>query len=133
MTGNTVYPESKYVKEAPCCYSGPIYVNLKCIIISIFLAMFYWFAPPKNKWVLIAILYFTYLGIAWYDEYLCSQELGPTYLKWYYHWAKPPTSFQSEMYNNLCPEIEREILTVDLIILILIAIFIPSFIRWNPK
>lgn len=115
------------------CYSGPIYTNIKCILISIGLALGYWFAPPKNKWVLLGILFFTYLAIAWYDEYLCSKPLGPTYLKWYYDWGKPPKSFQSKAYDNLCPELERNILTVDIMVLIIILLLTPAFLRWDPK
>lgn len=115
------------------CYSGPIYTNTKCIIISIALALGYWLAPPKNKWVLLGILYFTYLAIAWYDEYLCSKPFGPTYLKFFYDWAKPPNSMQSKMYDNLCPKIEKEILNIDIIIIILALIVMPFFLRWDPK
>jgi hypothetical protein len=119
--------------SAEQCYSGPIYTNVKCIIISMLLAGGYWFAPHRNKWVLLSILYFTYLAIAWYDELLCSKPFGPTYLKWFYEWGKPKDSFQSKMYSNLCPSIESKILTVDIIILIIILISLPTFIRWNPK
>ena len=114
------------------CYSGPIYTNMKCIIISLGLALGYWFAPPKNKWILLGIIYFTYLAIAWYDRYLCSEPFGPTYLKWYYNWAKPKDSFQSEAYANLCPDIERHILIVDVVILVILVILAPRFLRWNP-
>lgn len=76
------------------CYEGPITGNTKCIVISIFCALFYWYMPPKNKWVLVGILYFTYLAIAWYDEYLCSRTLTPSYLRqnfknFYLIWYKP--------------------------------------------
>jgi hypothetical protein len=115
------------------CYSGPIYANMKCIVISLVLAAGYWFAPPKNKWVLLGILYFTYLAIAWYDEYLCSKPFGPTYLKFFYDWAKPSSSMQSVKYDNLCPNIESQILTIDLVIILIGIILAPRFLRWNPK
>ena len=35
------------------CYNGPLTGNAKCVVISISLALSYWVAPPKNKWVLI--------------------------------------------------------------------------------
>ena len=69
----------------------------KCIIISIALALFYWFAPHRNKYVLLFILYFTYLLIAYYDHYYdCGRgQFGPTFLRTYYEWAKPKNSKQS--------------------------------------
>lgn len=114
------------------CYDGPIYTNLKCIIISIAIAIGYWFAPPKNKWVLVSILYFTYVAIAWYDEYLCSKPLGPTYLRWFYEWAKPRKSYQSIKYSNLCTDIEQQIFTVDIIVFVIVLIALPYFLGWNP-
>ena len=38
------------------CYDGPLTGNLKCVVISLLFASMYWFAPPKNKWVLAGIL-----------------------------------------------------------------------------
>lgn len=115
------------------CYDGPITGNSKCVIISILLAIFYWYAPPKNKWILLFILYTTYLGIAWYDEYLCERVLTPSYLRHFYEWAKPRGSMQSKTYKNLCPEPERKILIVDTILALLGLLFLPYFLKWNPK
>ena len=115
------------------CYDGPITGNSKCVVISIFLAIFYWYAPPKNKWILLFILYTTYLGIAWYDEYLCERVLTPSYLRHFYEWAKPRKSMQSKEYKNLCPEPARKILIVDAILALLGLLFLPYFLKWNPK
>jgi hypothetical protein len=115
------------------CYEGPLTGNLKCVVISILLAAFYWFAPQKNKWVLLAILYITYLLIAWYDHYLCERVLTPTYLRHFYDWAKPPGSMQSKLYKNLCPKAASKILKVDIIIAITAVLLLPSFLKWNPK
>ena len=115
------------------CYEGPITGNIKCIVISIFCALFYWYMPHKNKWVLVGILYFTYLAIAWYDEYLCSRTLTPSYLRHFYEWAKPTNSMQSIQYKNLCPKQAHEILIVDITILLIIIAAVPYFLKWNPK
>lgn len=115
------------------CYEGPLTGNLKCVLISLLLASMYWFAPPKNKWILISILYFTYLAIAWYDAYLCDRQLTPSYLRHFYDWAKPRNTLQNKQYNNLCPSAERKIVIVDIIVLICILAFIPTFVAWKPQ
>lgn len=53
----------------------PFSLNLKCIIFSILLAGGYWFLPPKNIIVLLSLLYFPYLALAWYD-YVYDCRLG---------------------------------------------------------
>lgn len=45
-----------------------IVLNPKCVFISLGLAAGYWFAPPKNVYVLGSLLVGTYFAIAWYDE-----------------------------------------------------------------
>lgn len=117
------------------CYDGPVSTNLKCIVISFALAGAYWFAPPRNKWVLLGILYFTYLAIAWYDWiYVCTNNsFGPTYLRHFYEWAKPYDSDQSKKYRNLCPELEKKILYVDIAVLLAALAITPHFLAWNPN
>ena len=115
------------------CYSGPLTGNLKCIVISIILAGGYWYLPPKNKWVLAFILYATYLAIAWYDAYLCERTLTPSYLRHFYEWAKPAKLKQSQMYQNLCPEAERKILIVDILLFVALLALLPTFLKWTPQ
>ena len=51
-------------------------INEKCLIITIVLALLYWYAPQKNWWVVGGILFFGYIAIAWYDEiYNCDNRL----------------------------------------------------------
>jgi hypothetical protein len=114
------------------CYEGPLTGNAKCVVISILLAIGYWFSPPKNKWVLVGILYFTYIAIAWYDAYLCERTLTPSYLRHFYDWAKPRNTFQHQQYQNLCASAERKILIVDVIIAIAIVLMFPMFLAWKP-
>ena len=64
---NITNKELNDIKNKEKCYDGPITGNIKCIIISIILALLYWFLPSKNKYVLIFILYITYILIAYYD------------------------------------------------------------------
>ena len=59
-------------------------VNWKCIIFTMILAIGYWFLPKKNKWILLGLLYFPYLVLAWYDHYYkCERNMGPTYLAFF--------------------------------------------------
>ena len=116
------------------CYDGPITGNVKCIVISLVLAGLYWYLPYRNKYVLLFILYSTYLAIAYYDFiYDCRRgQFGPTFLRTYYEWAKPRKSKQNIIYSNLCPENERIILIVDIAVFIMILFITPHFIRWKP-
>lgn len=107
--------------------------NAKCIILSIALAAGYWFLPRRNKWILLAILYFTYLAIAWYDYYYrCERDMRPTYLAYFYDFLKPPKSRQVLEWKAWPPELKRKIQRVDLIILIIIIAITPWFLRWKP-
>ena len=132
---NMTDKELHLIKTKQKCYDGPITGNIKCIIISITLALFYWFAPHRNKYVLLFILYFTYLLIAYYDHYYdCGRgQFGPTFLRTYYEWAKPKNSKQSIIYSNLCPEKERLIMYVDIGVFISALIILPFFIKWKPN
>ena len=108
--------------------------NWKCIFISLFLAGAYWYLPNRNKYVLVAILYLTYLAIAWYDHiYKCERNLKPTYLAYYYKWFKPYDGKQREEFRNWPAKLKRKILVVDLIILGLILLALPTFLKWKPK
>jgi hypothetical protein len=109
-------------------YTGEPTANLKCIIISIFCALFYWFAPRRNKYVLVAILYLIYLCIAWYDYlYLCERSMSPTYLSLFYIWFKPKASKQIIEYKNWDPKIKKRVIIVDVIVLLTLLALTPVF------
>lgn len=84
----------------------PFSLNIKCIIITIILALCYWYLPQKNIYVLFTILWITYILIAWYDYvYKCDYKLKPTLFplgKYIYLPFKPP-DYQRE-YKNLSKE-----------------------------
>jgi len=127
--------EFQEIKNGKKCFAGPVDTNLKCIVISLFLAAGYWYLPKKNKWVLLGILYFIYLAIAWYDHwYDCRRNaLGPTYLKFFYSWAKPKDSYQNILYANTCKKLNNKILFIDMLVLFCGIILLPSFLKWRPK
>ena len=105
-------------------------VNLKCIVFTIVLAAGYWFLPHRNKYVLLALFYFPYLALAWYDWYAdCDRNLGPTYLANFYWWAKPPESRQVVAYKNWSPRIKAKIALVDLIVILVAVSMTPWFLR----
>jgi len=112
----------------------PPALNLKCIVITAYLALTYWFLPPRNKYILLCLAYFPYLILAWYDWiYACQHNFGPTYLAHFYSWAKPQNSRQIQIYKNWAPSIKRKVVAVDLIVAIAILCLIPMFVNWKPK
>tara|TARA_X000001036_G_C20550058_1_gene753989 strand:- start:248 stop:628 length:381 start_codon:yes stop_codon:yes gene_type:complete len=112
----------------------PPSINLKCIVFTILLALGYWYLPKKNKWILLILLYFPYLVLAWYDYYYdCGRNFGPTYLMHYYEFFKPKESRQRKLYDNWHPKYKRRVLIVDIIVLLGIIIIAPYFLKWKPK
>jgi hypothetical protein len=107
--------------------------NYKCIVLSIFFGLFYWFAPSKNKWILAAILYFTYLALAWYDHfYGCTNNsLKPTFLYSFYG-ALKPKDYRQE-YARWKPGTKRLVASVDVGIALLLLAGFPFFLKWNPS
>ena len=109
-------------------------LNLKCIVFTIVLASGYWFVPKRNKWVLLFLLYFPYLILAWYDHvYICERNMGPTYLSLFYAWAKPKNSAQIKEYKDWNPVIKKRVLKVDLAIFVIGLACVPAFLKWSPR
>ena len=107
-------------------YTPPA-VNLKCIVFTILLASGYWYLPSRNKYVLIALAYFPYLALAWYDWiYACQHNFGPTYLANFYSWAKPQGSSQIKSYKNWAPEIKRKVELVDIAVAVALLLLLPQ-------
>jgi len=120
-------------KDKPC-YDAKPSVNWKCIWFTVGLASGYWFLPKKNKWILLALLYFPYILLAYYDHwYDCRRNMGPTYLAMFYHWAKPQDSKQINDFKNWCPEIRKKVLMIDFVILLGGLFLLPMFMKWKPK
>jgi hypothetical protein len=85
----------------------PFALNIKCIIFSLLLAAGYWFLPQKNLIVIVALLYFPYLALAWYDYYYdCRKgQLQPTVFPFgeYVYLPFKPPDYQ-QRYNELSQE-----------------------------
>jgi hypothetical protein len=77
----------------------PFKFNIKCIIFTLVIACGYWFLPKKNIWILLFLLWFPYIALAWYDySYNCQDKLLPTAVPFgRYIWLpfKPP-GYQAE-------------------------------------
>ena len=112
----------------------PPAANVKCIVFTILLASGYWFLPSRNKWVLVALAYFPYLALAWYDWlYKCQHNFGPTYLAHFYSWAKPQNSRQIKIYNNWNPQIKQRVAFVDIFVALCLLALLPVFLSWKPQ
>ena len=107
--------------------------NYKCVALSIFFAGFYWFAPPKNKWILVSILYLTYLALAWYDHLFdCkNNSLKPTFLYSFYGVLKPKA--YQEDYEAWKPETKSLVATVDACIMLGLTMALPFFLMWRRR
>lgn len=85
----------------------PFALNIKCIIFTLLLAGGYWYLPQRRLWILVALLYFPYLALAWYDYYYdCRQGLlQPTVFpfgEYLYLPFKPPD--YKERYDQMSDE-----------------------------
>lgn len=100
----------------------PLSLNPKCIIFSLILAGGYWLLPHKSIPVLIALLYFPYLAMAWYDyTYNCSNRLNPTIFpfgRWLYLPFKPPD--YKQRYDELSSDSKKTIAKWDRFFLLVI-------------
>ena len=109
--------------------------NIKCIWFTMLIVGIYWFLP-RNKYILVFLLWAPYLWMAWYDMYYVCQKgtFGPTYLRSYYEWAKPYDSEQLKAYRNWCPKHARKVFIVDVVIaIVLVIVYFTFFRHWNPK
>ena len=106
---------------------------LKYILFGIVISLGHYCLPKKNKWILLCILYFSYLMMAYYDHYFnCERNLGPTYLAMFYDWIKPQDSKQIIMYKHWCENHKNNVVMIDKIVLSIVFLFGPTFIKWNP-
>jgi hypothetical protein len=85
----------------------PFALNIKCIVFTALLAGGYWYLPHKNPWVLVFLLWFPYIAMAWYDySYQCQlDKLKPTLVPFgRYVWLPfKPKGYKDE-FNKMPPE-----------------------------
>lgn len=93
----------------------PLALNIKCVVFSLLIAGGYWYLPHKSVPVLVALLYFPYLAMAWYDYvYECNYKLQPTIFpfgRWLYLPFKPQE--YKDAYENLSEDSKNKIAQWD--------------------
>jgi hypothetical protein len=115
------------------CLNTPPATNIKCIFFTLFVLTIYFL--PKNKWILLLLLYLPYGILAHYDWiYQCDGggSFKPTYLRMFYEFWKPYCSKQRIGYRNWCPKQSNHVFWVDIVMLILFLIFfVKYFLPWD--
>jgi hypothetical protein len=100
----------------------PLALNAKCVVFSLLIASGYWYLPQKSLPVLVALLYFPYLALAWYDYvYQCKYKLKPTIFplgRWLYLPFKPKE--YKDSYENLSQESKQTIAKWDKFFILII-------------
>lgn len=88
--------------------------------------------PPQSKWVLLGILYFAYIVMAWFD-YLtnCERKLGLSYLAHLYLWAKPQGSEQVHLFYDACDDVRHDILFYDRAVALSTIAFMSVWVNSN--
>jgi hypothetical protein len=115
-------------------FNTPLYLNLKCILFSIFIILIYYLPKPQDVSHNIIMIFLlgtsAYIIMAWYDViYDCNDRLKPTFLGWI---SKPfkPKEYQQQ-YENLPVKYKKIIRNVDIFVLaiLLITFLYPFFIQ----
>jgi hypothetical protein len=118
-------------------FNTPLYLNLKCIIFSIFLIFIYYLPKPQSIYHNIIMIFLLgtsgYIALAWYDViYDCNDRLKPTLFGWITKSFKPPE--YQQQYEKLPLKTKKVIRTFDIFVLIILLItFIYPFLIQNPK
>lgn len=106
-------------------FGAPLYLNIKCLIFSLFVLIVYWLPNPKSRThnFVMAFLLGTasYILLAWYDVlYDCNDQLKPTLLGWL---SKPfkPAKYSNE-YDKLPLKTKKIIRYVDIFVLSIVFI-----------
>ena len=114
-------------------FGTPLYLNVKCLIVSGIVLLVYWLPHPKNfmhKFVAAFLLATaTYIGLAWYDVlYECNDHLKPTLLGWMSKYFKPPE--YGKKYDELPVKYQKIIRNFDIAVLgIVVLAFVYPFLH----
>ena len=115
-------------------YDVPPAINEKCIVFTAALALGYWFLPAANKYVLVALCFFPYLWLSYYDvAYGAKRNMGPTFLADFYDWAKIPSSKQIVVWKHWRPKYKLQVRAADAAVLLILLLALPVFMKWKPK
>jgi hypothetical protein len=102
---------------------------LRPLVAGILMVLLLKFLPPRNKIILLGVLYFPYLIMAIYDYHFncIRNQLGPTFLALFYSWAKPAYSTQIETYKKWHPHWKDMIRKVDTMVLVILLVLYPLY------
>ena len=106
-------------------FNTPLYLNIKCLIFSLFIIIIYYLPHPNNLAHNIIMMFLlgttAYILMAWYDVlYDCNDRLKPTFLGWISGPFKP--SEYQKQYEELPLKYKKIIRNVDIFILIILLI-----------
>ncbi len=93
----------------------PFEYNLKCVIFTLVLAGGYWYAPPKNLYILFFLLWAPYIALAWYDySYNCETKMkyAPFPFGRYIFMPFKPKDYQ-KTYDELTDEQKQFVVNAD--------------------
>jgi hypothetical protein len=84
----------------------PFKFNVKCIVFTALLAGGYWYLPYRKIWILLFLLWFPYIAMAWYDYmYTCKDKLEPTAIPFgRYIWLPFKPKGYKDKFNKLPKE-----------------------------
>ena len=108
-------------------FGTPLYLNVKCLIVSAAVLIVYWLPHPKafSHRAVAAFLLATatYISLAWYDVlYDCNDHLKPTLLGWMSMYFKPPE--YKKKYEELPIKYQKIVRWFDIAVLGVVAIAI---------
>lgn len=108
-------------------FGTPLYLNVKCLVFSVFVLFVYWMPHAKHLSHRIVINFVlataAYILLAWYDVlYDCNDHLRPTLLGWLSGPFKPKE--YTDKYNELPIKYKKIIRTVDIIVLLILLILL---------
>ena len=110
----------------------PFHFNIKCIIFTLIIALGYWYLPQKNTLILIFLLWFPYIALAWYDySYKCQYKIEPTIIPFgRYFWLPFKPRGYKDKFNKLPPRAIHAMDTLDHITIWTIFLIIFATISW---
>lgn len=105
-------------------FGTPLYLNIKCLVVSGLVLLVYWLPHPKafaHRAVAAFLLATaTYISLAWYDVlYDCNDHLRPTLLGWLSMPLKPAE--YREKYEHLPLKYQKIVKWFDVAVLSVVA------------
>jgi len=117
-------------------FGTPLYLNMKCLVISLIVLIVYWLPHPTylSHRIVAAFLLATatYISLAWYDVlYDCNDHLKPTLLGWLSMPFKPHE--YRDAYDRLPIKYKKVIRWFDIAVIgvIVLALAYPYMVKYR--